>query len=85
MTVLAIFRSRAQSMDFAQKLRTYGIPCETIPAPKEAKIGCGLCVQFDVRFFPRVKAVLGLGKYSSFNGFYRMEYTPSGLILYSMY
>ena len=85
MMILAVFRSRAHSLDYAERLQSYGVAATTMPAPKEARIGCGLCVQFDVRFFPRVKAVLGLGKYSSFNGFYRMEYTASGLILYSTY
>ena len=74
MTVLAVFRSRAQSLDFAERLQSYGIPADTVPAPKEARIGCGLCVSFDGRLFPRVKAVLRLGRYSTFKGFYRVDY-----------
>ena len=53
MTVLAVFRSRSQSVDFAQKLMEYGVRCETVPAPKEARIGCGLCVRFDGRVLTR--------------------------------
>ena len=74
MTILAVFRSRAQSMDYAQKLIEYGISAETVPAPKEARIGCGLCVRFDGRVFVRAKAILKLGKYSAFKGFYRQEF-----------
>ena len=74
MMILAVFASRGQSMDFAQQLMGYGIPVETIPAPKEAGIGCGLCVRFEERQFTRVRAVLRLGKYSTFKGFYKVDY-----------
>ena len=85
MTILAVFRSRSQSVDFAQKLQEYGIPAETTPAPKEANIGCGLCVRFDGRLLPRVKAVLRLERYSTFKGFYRMDYGAGGLMLRLVY
>ena len=72
--ILAVFRSRSQSVDYAQKLLEYGVSAETVPAPKEAKIGCGLCVRFDERVFVRAKAVLRIGGYSSFKGFYRQDF-----------
>ena len=85
MTVLAVFRSRAQSLAFAERLKSYGIPAEMAPAPKEAKIGCGLCVSFDGRFFPRVKAVARLGRYSTFKGFYRVDYLHGVQTLFPIY
>ncbi len=84
MTVLAVFRSRSQSVDFAQKLMEYGVPCETVPAPKEARIGCGLCVRFDGRVLTRAKAILHLGGYSTFKGFYKMDYQAGVLVLYPL-
>ena len=81
MTVLAVFRSRSQSVDFAQKLMEYGVTCETVPAPKEARIGCGLCVRFDGRALARAKAVLHLGGYSTFKGFYKMDFQAGSLVL----
>ncbi len=84
MTVLAVFRSRSQSMDYAQKLLEYGVPAETVPAPKEARIGCGLCVRFDVRVFPRAKAVMKLGKYSTFKGFYKQDFVGGRMTLYPL-
>lgn len=71
MTVLAVFRSRSQCLDFAERLYRYGVRAQTVPAPKEAKIGCGLCVKFDEYAFSKVKSLLGLGGYSSFQGFYK--------------
>lgn len=74
MMVLAVFRARAQSLDYAERLQKYGVTATTMPTPKEAKIGCGLCVQFDGRYYPRAKAILKTTKYSSFKGFYKMDF-----------
>ena len=81
MTVLAVFRSRAHSLDYAERLSFYGITATTISAPKEAKIGCGLCVRFDGRLLPRAKAILKTGRYSSFKGFYKMDFIGGQLSL----
>ena len=74
MMILAVFRSRAQSLDYAERLQKYGVAATTAPAPKEAKIGCGLCVRFDARFYVRAKAILKTGKYPTFKGFYKTEF-----------
>lgn len=74
MIILAVFRSRSHSLAYAERLNGYGVAATTTPAPKEAKIGCGLCVRFDVRYFARAKAILHTGRYTSFKGFYKMEY-----------
>ncbi len=74
MMILAVFRSRSHSLDYAERLHRYGVAATTAPAPKEARIGCGLCVRFDSHQYARAKAVLKTGKYSSFKGFYRLEF-----------
>ena len=74
MTMLAVFRSRAHSLNYAERLQTYGVPAVTMPTPKEAQIGCGLCVRFDARYFPRAQAILKTGRYTSFKGFYKMDF-----------
>ena len=84
MMILAVFRSRAHSLDYAERLNNYGITATTVPTPKEAKIGCGLCVKFDLRFLVRAKAILKTGRYSSFKGFYKMEYR-GGIMVVSPY
>ena len=74
MTLLAVFRSRAHSIDYAQRLNDYGVSAMTVTAPKEAKIGCGLCVRFDARYFVRAQAILRMARYTSFKGFYKTEF-----------
>ena len=79
MTILAVFRSRAHSLDYAQRLHIYGVDATTVSAPKEVKIGCGLCVRFEAREFARANAILKMGRYTSFKGFYRMNFTNGNL------
>ncbi len=74
MMILAVFRARAHSLDYVERLQGYGIGATLVPAPKEARIGCGLCVRFDARYFVRARAILKAGGYSSFKGFYKIEY-----------
>ena len=74
MMILAVFRSRAHSLDYAQRLSAYGVAATTVPTPKEARIGCGLCVRFDARYFVRAQAVAKTGRYSSFKGFSKTEF-----------
>ena len=81
MMILAVFRSRSQSLDYAERLKSYGVTAETVPTPKEAKIGCGLCVRFDGRYYPRANAILKTARYSSFKGFYKMDFRNGQVIV----
>ena len=81
MMVLAVFRSRTQSLDYANRLRAYGVLSETVTAPKDAKIGCGLCVRFDAKVFIRAQAVLKTAKYTSCKGFYKIDYSGANIKL----
>ena len=71
MTILAVFRSRAQSLDYLSALKAAGVSAQAVSTPKEAGVGCGLSVKFDERALFRAKAVLAKRPYSSFSGFLR--------------
>ena len=81
MMILAVFRSRTHSLDYVERLHKYGVDATTVPAPKEARIGCGLCVSFDVRLLPRAQAILKIGNYSSFKGFYKKEFVGGRVVI----
>ena len=81
MMILAVFRSRAHSLDYAGRLNAYGVAATTVPTPKEAKIGCGLCVRFDARYLVRAKAIMKIGRYSSFKGFYQTEFQNGKMVV----
>lgn len=81
MMILAVFRSRAHSLNYAERLNGYGVSATTVPTPKEAKIGCGLCVRFDARFLVRARAILKTGRYTSFKGFYKIDYIGGRMLV----
>ncbi|MBQ9729001.1 MAG: DUF3343 domain-containing protein [Clostridia bacterium] len=74
MMILAVFRSRAHSLDYAERLHKYGVVATLESTPKEAKIGCGLCVRFPASAFARAQAILKVSGYSSFKGFYKTDF-----------
>lgn len=81
MMIIAVFRSRSHSLDYAERLKRYGVEATTVPTPKEVRIGCGLCVRFDVRSFMRARAILKTASYSSFKGFYKTEFVGGKLLV----
>ncbi len=82
MMMLAVFRSRAHSLEYAERLNAYGVPAVTVSTPKEAKIGCGLCVRFDARYFVRAQAILKTGRYASFKGFYKTDFVNGRTVVF---
>ncbi len=71
MTVLAIFRSRAQALEYISVLKGSGVPAQAVNTPKEAGVGCGISAKFEEAFLPRARACLAKKQYSSFSGFMR--------------
>ena len=73
MTVLAVFRSRAQTLDFVASLKSAGVPVGTVNTPREAGVGCGLSARFEESFLPRAQYCLRKKRYSSFAGFMKVH------------
>ena len=69
MTVLAVFRSRSQTLEYLSRLRAAGVPSQAVTTPKTAGVGCGISASFDEVFLPRARSVLQGRAYSSFAGF----------------
>lgn len=69
MTILAVFRSRAQALDALSLLKDAGVAAQAVSTPKEAGIGCGVSVRFEGNFFPRVRAILAKRRYTTFWGY----------------
>ncbi len=70
--ILAVFRSRAQAYDCAEKLNRRGVAARTVSTPTEANAGCGLSVRFAAADFPRARGILSAAGYSAFAGFFRI-------------
>lgn len=71
MTVLAVFKSRSETLSFLARLKGSGAPASAMATPKEAGVGCGLSARFEEVFLPRARAALAKGNYRSFAGFMR--------------
>lgn len=71
MTVLAVFRSRAQTLDYLSELRSAGIPAQATNTPAAANVGCGISARFEEKFLVRARLILERKRYSAFSGFFK--------------
>lgn len=78
MNILAVFRSRTQTLGFAEELKRYGVPVQIVSTPKQARIGCGLSCKFPYSSLPKARGLIGKGGYSSFAGFFTVRVLPNG-------
>ena len=73
MTLLAVFRSRAQTLEFVSALRGMGVPVQAVNTPKEAGVGCGISARIGEFDLPRARRALAGGQYGAFVGFFRVR------------
>lgn len=71
--VIAVFRSRKETLDLRAKLEKVNIMCFTINTPIKVKIGCGISLKFDARGLPYVRTVIQHNSYNTFIGFYQND------------
>ena len=68
--VLAVFRSRTETLNFASILRSYGVSCGIINTPRRLNVSCGISVQFNNSNIEIAKSIISRRGFSSFAGFY---------------
>lgn len=78
MNILAVFRSRTQTLGFTEELIRCGVPAQIVSTPKQARIGCGLSCKLPYSSLPKARSLLGKGRYSSFAGFFTVRALPTG-------
>jgi hypothetical protein len=71
--ILAVFRSRTQAVDLAEKLKSNNLPYSLINTPREANVGCGLSVKIPYNTLAIVRRIIATARYSAFYGFFKME------------
>jgi hypothetical protein len=79
--ILAVFRSRTQAADLAEKLKSYNIAHQLVNTPKEANVGCGLSIKINSDVLNLVKRVIVNGKYTAFYGFFKCDKSYGKLII----
>ena len=71
--IIVAFRSRAQTIKFANLLNAHGVSMEIVNTPKEAGVGCGLSVKIKSQSLELVKRVVFNLSLSSFAGFFMVK------------
>lgn len=71
--ILAVFRSRAQTLDFVARLKRMGASASAVSTPKEANVGCGISARIGEFDLPRARRALACGQYGAFVGFFRVR------------
>lgn len=80
--ILAVFRSRAQTLDFVSRLQKVGVSASAVSTPKEANVGCGISARLSPFDLGRAKRALACGNYCAFVGFFRVDNKYGRIFVY---
>lgn len=72
-SILAVFRSRAQTLEYVMRLKSNGINAVAVSTPREANVGCGLSAKIGAYDLARARNVLAYCNRLAFVGFFRVE------------
>ena len=73
MYILAAFRSRNQTLLFANILSSYGVKNIIVSTPSAVMVACGISVRFDYASLTEAKDVLARRKFDTFAGFFMVS------------
>ncbi|MBE7082675.1 MAG: DUF3343 domain-containing protein [Clostridiales bacterium] len=68
--MLAVFRSKTETLNFASILRSYRVPCTIVNTPRSINVSCGISVLFDNKNEQIAKNIISRRGFSTFAGFY---------------
>ncbi len=68
--ILAVFKSRYATLNFANLLKANNIPVAIVNTPQVISRTCGISVKFVSDFFSRVQTLLSRTNLAYFDGFY---------------
>lgn len=79
--IIAVFRSRNETLYFANMFRQNNIFMTIINTPKEAGQACGISVRFDEKMLSYAKRILMSRPFRSFVGFYKITIESSNRMI----
>ncbi len=68
--ILAVFKSRSETLFFANLLKSNGLIVNVVNTPKQAGQTCGISVKFMPNNLAEVRRLLASRSFQSFVGFY---------------
>lgn len=70
--ILAVFRSKTETLNFATILKSYNVPCTIINTPRAINVACGISVKFNSIYENVAREIMIRRSFSTFAGFYRI-------------
>lgn len=70
--ILAVFRSKTETLNFASILRSYNVPCSVVNTPRNINVSCGISVKFNASYRQTASLVISRRNFSTFGGFYNI-------------
>lgn len=71
--ILAVFRSRTQTLSFDKILRSYGVKCRIVNTPKQVIVACGLSIKLSVKDFEDAFNIFCRRNFDNFAGFFYVK------------
>lgn len=71
--IIAVFRSRKETMDLRARLESNMIKCQTINTPRPVSVGCGISLKYDSRGYNCAKKIINTSCYHTFVGFFTYD------------
>ena len=68
--MLAVFRSRTETLNFASLLRSYGANATVVNTPRKINVSCGISVKFGQGDLNIAKLIISRRNFNTFAGFY---------------
>ena len=70
--LIAVFRSRNETLYFANMFKSKGMQVSIVNTPKQAGQTCGISVKFDPKYLSYAKYFLSSKPFRAFQGIYRL-------------
>lgn len=71
--MIAVFRARTETINFANLLRSYGVNVTIINTPRQINVSCGISVKFNPAYSKKANEVILRRKFDTFAGFYLIK------------
>ena len=77
---IVAFRSRNQTASMYEVFVANGIACKIINTPKEANVGCGVSLRFDLSQLDRAKQLVARYQGQNYIGFFKLTVLNGGYL-----
>lgn len=68
--VIAVFRSKTETLNFASILKSYGVRCVVVNTPRTINVACGISVKISESDKTLAEDILKRRSFNTFAGFY---------------